>query len=69
MPFFNGDASVMMGAVKNKPPHSFTPAMIGNSMIQESSLRAHASDTAPSRARPGCGAAGGTCRCDSGTPD
>jgi hypothetical protein len=69
MPFFNGDASVMMGAVKNKPPHSFTPAMTGNFMTQDCSLRAQATDTAPERARPDCGAAGGTCRCDSGTSD
>jgi hypothetical protein len=44
--------------------------MIGTSKLNTKSLeRAQIKDTAPVRARPDCGAAGGTCRCDSGTSD
>jgi hypothetical protein len=68
MPFFNGDASVIMGALKNKPPHSFTPAMSGPSKLKSYlPARVQATDKAPVRACPSRGAAGGACRCISGT--
>jgi hypothetical protein len=68
MPFFNWHASVIMGALKIKPPHSFTPAMSGFSNLNFIlPARVHAKDMAPVWARPSRRAAGVARRCASGT--
>jgi len=52
MPFFNGDASVIMGALKNKPPYPFTPALIGNRieypLFRARATSGHGTGTGPS---------------------
>jgi hypothetical protein len=69
MPFFNGDASVIMGALKTNRHIRFPGNDRQPELNTHSSERVRSTDTAPVRARPDRDAAGGTCRSDCGPPD